>query len=390
MKDNIKSRQCFNSLCSFCLLVLLPHLLLVESNPISSMYQSNFPLSHLTMNNLTGAIYVGAENRLFQTSEDLLIVNERETGPRLDNVNCYTDYNFNSNTCTDYNSRSTSMTTQTNNQNQILAVDVQHNQLVACGTLYHGACMSLNLTNISIQIISQVWSIGSNDPYSPMIGTVAQGPTGGENVLYVATASTDAITRLYLQTQCKSGVCSLSLNSQSNPFHISSALSTSDLSALLAQNVGPIYNVTYVASFDINGYTYFFTRQPTSVYNSTSISKIVQVCQQDKSYDSYVETQILCDRSGNLVQAGTFLLPGSLWANKLGINEGEYVFYGVFSNSPSSSSVCFYPLKDIRKKFTENIECCYNGSSQFVNFYYTQGQAPQYCQLNSQQVFLIN
>lgn len=382
MKNNIKSRQCFNSLSSFCLLVLLPHSLLVESSPISSIFQSNFSLSHLTMNNLTGAIYVGGENRLFQISENLEILNERNTGPRVDNVNCYSKYNFSSNTCADYNDQNALMTTQRNNQNQILSVDVQHNQLVACGTLYHGACMSLNLTDISIQIISEVGGIGSNDPYTPMIGTVAQGPTGN-NVLYVATASNDPTSLTYIQTQCKSGVCSLSLSSQSKPFQVVSL--GADLSAPLT-DVGLKYNVTYVASFDINGYTYFFTRQPTSVSSSTSISKIIQVCQQDKSYDSYVETQILCDRSGSLVQAGTFLLPGSLWANQLGINEGEYVFYGVFSNSSSSSSVCFYPLKDIRKKFTENIECCYNGSSQFVNFYYTLGQAPQICQPNRQQI----
>lgn len=379
MKNNIKSRQCFTSLCSFCFLVLLPHSLLVESSPISSMYQSNFSLSHLTMNNLTGTIYVGGENRLFQISENLEIVNERNTGPRVDNVNCYTSYDFSSSTCTDYNNKNATMTTQ-NNQNQILSVDVQHSQLVACGTLYHGACMSLNLTDISIQIISEVWSIGSNDPYTPMIGTVAQGPTG-DNVLYVATASNDPNNFLaYLQTKCQSGVCSLSLSSQSNPFQKVSL--SAELSATLISDVGLKYNVTYVASFDINGYTYFFTRQPSSVYSSTSISKIIQVCQQDTSYDSYVETQILCDRSGSLVQAGTFLLPGSLWANKLGINEGEYVFYGVFSNLSPPSSVCFYPLKDIRKIFTENIECCYNGSSQYANLYYTQGS--QLCRRNGQ------
>lgn len=357
MKENTRIRQAFNSLCLFCFL-LLQHSSLVESNAVSMTFHSNFPLNHLAINNLTGVIYIGAVDRLFQLSEDLTVEIEYKTGPKKDNAQCYPVYNFNSGRC--YGGFEME---NTSNQNQVLEVDIRNDQLVVCGTVYHGACTIRNLSNISIEVASEVTALGSNNYQqesgrfgdNPMIGVVAPGPTG-ENFLYLATASSDKSHTNYLLTKCRSGICSLSLDRQ-NPFMFSDNL------AARLTDAGLKYKITYISGFDINGYVYFLTRQPVLKGSSSisTISKIIQICQQDNSYSSYVETQIMCGGSRDLVQSAVFSYPGLLWASEFGIGVEDRVLFGVFLNS-TSYSICFYPLHNIRKKFTENIQECYNNS----------------------------
>ena len=62
----------------------------------------------------------------------------------------------------------------------------------------------------------------------------------------------------------------------------------------------PHNKIEYVAGFSIEGFSYFFTQQPNQftqnqLPETTTLSKIVQVCQNDKSYNSYIEVPIKCE-----------------------------------------------------------------------------------------------
>lgn len=323
----------------------------------------NFPskLCNIAINPLNGDVYVGAVNRLYQLNSNLESKYENETGPQRDNPDCYSGYNYA--TCKNVQNGDLGAT-DTSNFNQILEVDLKHGQLIACGTVYHGTCERRNLSDIRAYVegngISYI-TIGSNDPNFPMIGLVAPGPSG-DDILYVGTSSTGKTATEYLSTRCRSGIYSLSTTAITgvNPFGILLLSDGQQQAAELDRSVALYYNRSYVAAFSINRYNYFLIRS----VEDRLVSKIIQVCQGDPYYDSYVETRIVCETNYNLIQAGVFVQPSSYWANDLGITASDYIFLGAFlsSSSPSSSGVCVYRLTDIRSTFTTNIQQCEKGN----------------------------
>jgi plexin A len=135
------------------------------------------------------------------------------------------------------------------------------------------------------------------------------------------------------------------------------------------------YPINYVYGFSSEGFSYFMTTQKKDTSgNSPFISKLVRVCQNDSNYYSYTEIPLECisDSTGKkfeLIQAAYLGKPGPDLANKLDITHSDDVLFTVFSvpdpigsSTPSrESALCVYSLKDIRRKFVENIEMCFQG-----------------------------
>lgn len=342
---------------------LLQVLLLSAGESVTVNFSSK--LSNIAINPLNGDIYVGAVNRLYQLDSNLDNKHEAETGPQRDNPDCYSGYNYAKCISAQDQER---IATDTNNFNQILEVDLKHNQLIACGTVYHGTCERRNLSDIGAYVEGSGTSyirVGSNDANFLMVGLVAPGPSG-DDILYVGTSSSGKTSSEYLQTNCRSGICSLSMTAitRVEPFGVLLTDSGDREAAELHQTVFLNYKPSYVAAFSIDNYSYFLTR----LMENQLVSKIVQVCQRDQYYDSYVETRIECNTSDySLIQAGVFVQPDSYWANELRITASDYIFLGAFSSSssPSSSGVCVYRLKDIRSTFTTNIQQCDSGNMDF-------------------------
>lgn len=138
--------------------------------------------------------------------------------------------------------------------------------------------------------------------------------------------------------------------------------------------------------FHAKGFSYFvtvqkkFTEQPRPF-----VTKLVRICQKDVNYYSYTEVPLVCrSQDGtdyNLAQAAYTGRPGSELAVSLGITAQDEVLYVVFAKSGDQSDIfnkagdqsalCVYALSAIHRKFTQNIQHCFNGNGvqglDFVN-----------------------
>jgi len=82
-------------------------------------------------------------------------------------------------------------------------------------------------------------------------------------------------------------------------------------------------------------------------------------------YRANVHYNIL--RAAHVVHAGTTLAKSLGLPHIAPLTDTEHVLVGLFSAQPhskvasGSSAVCVYPLRDIRRKFTETIQRCFHG-----------------------------
>lgn len=139
------------------------------------------------------------------------------------------------------------------------------------------------------------------------------------------------------------------------------------------------FPVTYAYGFGSEDFSYMITIQKSSAQSEVYISKIFRVCQNDRDFYSYVEVELRCSdpRGGggsaaggdfNIVQAARLGKPGKELAESLEIPTTEEVLYTVFAKGHDSSAqpaaqsaLCVYPMRLVRKKFTDNIQKCFSG-----------------------------
>jgi len=261
-----------------------------------------------------------------------------------------------------------------------LLVDNDHSQLVTCGTVFQGTCQSRTLYNISLNETSTIPGdnyafVASTDQSDPAVAFIASGPSNSKQ-LYVGTH--DLLTSsLYESRQYTCGVTRRRLRTlatRKEIFEIERP-NTDDLGpfARLSEEAAtsPDFLVKYVSGFSVGNYSYILSTQP-AVYPSNSstrrISKLSQVCHNDPLFDSYVEMPISCQSNGkdyNLVQAATVFHPGTRLASRLGLSVTESLLVAAFYDG-QDSTLCVYRLTDIRRRFTENIQACYNSASLLV------------------------
>uniref|UniRef100_A0A8C7H142 Plexin A2 n=1 Tax=Oncorhynchus kisutch TaxID=8019 RepID=A0A8C7H142_ONCKI len=99
--------------------------------------------NHLTVHQTTGALYIGAVNRVYKLSGNLTLMVSHDTGPEDDNKACYPPLIVQP--CSE-------PLTSTNNVNKLLLIDYSQNRLLACGSLYQGVCKLLRLDDLFILV----------------------------------------------------------------------------------------------------------------------------------------------------------------------------------------------------------------------------------------------
>ena len=257
---------------------------------------------------------------------------------------------------------------------QILVIDNEHYQLVTCGTVFQGTCQSRNLANISLNHVDVIRRntvfVASTNPSNSAVALIASGP-GNSVQLYVGTDDQPSALFLYDYRRYTCGVSRRHLTG-SYIFRISTHI-YADLGsfAVLSEAAATWSNfvVKYVAGFSVEQFGYFLTTQPAVYPPSSStpqVSKLSQVCHQDTYFQSYVEMAITCSQPGgqdySLVQAATVVQPGSRLASRLGLTNSSHLLVALFYGQ-SDSAVCVYQLSDIRSRFTDNIQACFDSSS---------------------------
>ena len=330
-----------------------------------------FKLNHMVVTEW-GRIFIGAVNRIYELDSSLNTVTEVETGPVNDSRGCLpmdTDCHY--------------TREMIDNHNKILIhYKGLKEKILTCGTAYQGACEARNLKNISrahFYYHSEHgsladYAVAANTPDASTVAFIGPGPPDlVSEVLYVATTFSgkgeDDIVKLF-----RDQVPSISTRSLGKDrFALAEVIDSfiGKLSGIfIKESVRSDYLINYVTGFSSDGYSYFLTQQFVNPSSTKTISKIVQVCQKDKFYYSYVDMPLICqsETSGkeyNFIQAARIIKASKNLQLSFGLRTAEDILVGVFTTDEGSdstdSAVCMFTMQFIRKKLLENIKLCYSG-----------------------------
>ena len=355
------------SAAPLCLSVLLCCVHNSYSVDIVADYNSDTVVNHLAVDTASGNIYAGAINRVYQLNANLTVLESDVTGPQKDNPLCS---HPDGDSCTTLSGKSVD-TRDTDNINKVLVVDRQNDHLITCGSVLQGICQVRNLRNISggqTYRGDTGYFVAANDPTSSTVAFL--GPGSSSQMLYVGASFTtdgqDSAIRVEVPAVSGRSTSGNMLKVERN------ALLGVGTFLKFTDQVRDTYIVNYITGFNVGGYSYFLTTQRQTTESQNYVSKIVQVCQNDPQFRSYVEIRLVCrsqTTTYNLVQSAVVAEPGSDLANFLAITNTENLLIATFSTSqsensdtPSSeSAVCVYKLSDIRTRMTENIQRCFGG-----------------------------
>ena len=111
---------------------------------------------------------------------------------------------------------------------------------------------------------------------------------------------------------------------------------------------------------------------------------LLQICQRDKAYDSYVEMPISCRSSvANFthVTAAALVSPGADVSRRFG--DHLLLAAAFHSHSPgvaSGSALCVFRMSDVRARAADNVRKCRSTASVEVGTqFYRPGAASHYC-----------
>ncbi|KAL4225917.1 hypothetical protein ACF0H5_013905 [Mactra antiquata] len=347
-----------------------------------------FELNHLVVSEW-GRVFVGAVNRIFELDSDLEIVSEAETGPVNDSRKCLPvqdgiECSFSKEL--------------TDNYNKILIhYRGGKEKILSCGSVYQGACEARNIKNISRAhpyYESEAgtlldYAVAANDPSSSTVAFIAPGPEEiSSEVLYVATTFNGG-TKDLVTEQFRSLVPAISTRSLGrNRFQLvakTDSIQAKFSGIYIKKHVRSEYLIKYVTGFSSDIYSYFLTQQhesPTKTGKDAKIiSKVVQVCQEDTYYYSYIDMPLSCrsnTREYNYIQAARVIKASKNLVLSFGLRSAEDILIGVFTDDPggpnSNSAICVFTMQFVRKKLLENVKKCYHGEQVSGGGYLTQKQ----------------
>lgn len=342
---------------------------------------SNHLLHMAVDKSLGGSVYIGAVNKIIQLKESNLTVETCvKTGPFGDSPQCPASG------CP--MSSSQIETSLTDNYNKILVIDLESRILIACGSIFQGACYKYKMSNVSLPSQFVPVSIAANTDQAStyaFIGPEHYNNWGSTNVLYVGTTFTKNGDYRSLVPAISSRNL-YNLNLAENHFKQSSL----DINVSYRDR----FLVKYIYGFNSSDYAYFVVVQKCShlpgMEETGYVTRLARVCIDDANYDSYTEVTLECMANEtsdsdtlvnyNLAQDLKLSSAGQDLANSLGIDLDDQVLVGSFSpsqgitNEPSTqSAICVFSMHYIESKFDENIHMCFNGTVKYRNMPYVSG-----------------
>uniref|UniRef100_A0A669QE73 Plexin-A2 n=1 Tax=Phasianus colchicus TaxID=9054 RepID=A0A669QE73_PHACC len=330
----------------------------------------DWTFNHLTVHRSTGAVYVGAINRVYKLSGNLTILVAHKTGPEEDNKSCYPPLIVQP--CTE-------VLTLTNNVNKLLIIDYSENRLLACGSLYQGVCKLLRLDDLFILVEpshKKEHYLSSVNKTGTMYGVIVRSE-GEDGKLFIGTAvdgKQDYFPTLSSRKLPRDPESSAMLDYELHSDFVSSLIKIpSDTLALISH-----FDIFYIYGFASGNFVYFLTVQPETpegVSNSASdlfyTSRIVRLCKDDPKFHSYVSLPFGCvrgDTEYRLLQAAYLSKPGDVLAKSLNITAQEDVLFAIFSKGqkqyhqpPDDSALCVFPIRAVNAQIKDRLQSCYQG-----------------------------
>eukprot|EP00118_Oscarella_pearsei_P018811 m.194997 g.194997 ORF g.194997 m.194997 type:complete len:879 (+) comp39515_c0_seq6:105-2741(+) len=320
---------------------------------------SDTTLRQAVVNPVSGDIYVGAKNAVFQFDQNLHLLNTLTTGPLEDASDCFppswkagcfgADDNKNLN----------------DNYNQLLALNAAYHRLVVCGNLEAGSCKLCSTENVSQVIHDSAYLtkqatnrsrpirdmlIVSREQASSSAGVVAP-DYQGRTSLYVATF-------MKKHSNWKPPIISVrSLEPGNELFLISKPKLTNWITTTHTYRIKD--------GFSSGQFVYFTSYQR----QQTILSRI---CTQDKQManevpNSYMEGSIQCQGSNyKFLISQAISKPNSALAAQLHIQDIDGIVAATFASSfnsaedrvGGSSALCLFTVKSLEAHFkTKQLEC---------------------------------
>ncbi|NWI27184.1 PLXA2 protein, partial [Sula dactylatra] len=346
----------------------------VSSNALFSTFHSenrDWTFNHLTVHQGTGAVYVGAINRVYKLSGNLTILVAHKTGPEEDNKSCYPPLIVQP--CSE-------ILTLTNNVNKLLIIDYSENRLLACGSLYQGVCKLLRLDDLFILVEpshKKEHYLSSVNKTGTMYGVIVRSE-GEDGKLFIGTAvdgKQDYFPTLSSRKLPRDPESSAMLDYELHSDFVSSLIKIpSDTLALVSH-----FDIFYIYGFASGNFVYFLTVQPetpegVSINSASDLfytSRIVRLCKDDPKFHSYVSLPFGCvkgDTEYRLLQAAYLSKPGDVLAKSLNITAEEDVLFAIFSKGqkqyhqpPDDSALCVFPIRTVNAQIKDRLQSCYQG-----------------------------
>ncbi|XP_041460955.1 plexin-B2-like [Lytechinus variegatus] len=303
----------------------------IYSAPLSSYLVSSFTppdadfnltFNHITINNITGDVYIGARERLYQLNSDLTLKHTVNTGSCL----FFPYYKDN-----------------TNSNRLLLVAPSPMNKLITCGGC-DGFCETRNLTNLSHDVVRHDSSgtqyvVTTSD--APVVGTVVLGAD------YQDDGVGNADERLYLFTGISDASLTFRSISKHNLFDLKNEQHVTQPLSSAPQNI-----FKYLMAYVENLY-YLMSRG-----NNQKSAYLGRLCRNslDEQFASYTEIQLQCG-SYNEIQSGHIGAAGSQLADSFSLESAADLLYAVFG-SDISSALCIYKMSDIEQSFDDAAKGC--------------------------------
>ncbi|XP_067228478.1 plexin-A2 isoform X1 [Chanodichthys erythropterus] len=355
------------------LVLILPVVCCEQSFTTFHPERREWSFNHLTVHKTTGALYIGAVNRVYKLSGNLTLLVSHDTGPEDDNKACYPPLIVQP--CTE-------PLVSTNNINKLLLIDYSQNRLLACGSLYQGVCKLLRLDDLFILVEpshKKEHYLSSVNQTGTMYGVIVPSQ-GKDGTLFIGTAvdgKQDYFPTISSRKLPRDPESSAMLDYELHTDFVSSLIKIpSDTLALVSH-----FDIYYIYGFASGNFVYFLTVQPETPENSMSssgpsndlfyTSRIVRLCKDDHKFHSYVSLPIGCVRNRveyRLLQAAYLGKPGRVLAASLNISAQDDVLFAVFSKGqkqyhhpPDDSALCVFSIRDINARIKERMQSCYQG-----------------------------
>ncbi|XP_077386645.1 plexin-A2-like [Festucalex cinctus] len=373
LHGHLKVMSRFVALGLLTLILVSPRTAAGQTANVFQSERREWSLNHLAVHQSTGALYIGAVNRIYELSANLTLLVSHATGPEYDNKACYPPLIVQP--CSE-------PLASTDNVNKLLLIDYSHNRLLACGSLYQGVCKLMRLDDLFIlgepthkkeHYLSSDTQTGTM--YGVVVPSLAQDAT-----LYIGTAvggKQDYFPTISSRKLPRDPESSAMLDYELHTDFVSSLIKIpSDTLALV-----PHFDIYYIYGFDSGHFVYFMTVQPETPENGMPsggspgdffyTSRIIRLCKGDKKFHSYVSLPVGCVHRGEeyrLLQDAYLSKAGRVLAKTLNIGPQDDVLFAVFSkgqkqyHDPSDhSALCVFTIQDINTRIKERLQSCYQG-----------------------------
>lgn len=355
----------------------------------------NARLRQLAVDDVSGNIYVGADNLLCQLNADLDLMYNVDLGPIDDNHACIPKTSkINAGYCLN----PVAQLSPTDNVVKILVIDQQQTALIVCGNVYQGSCQMRNLQNIE-ELINFPTSPGhwvvANKGDNASFGFIAAGPSG-TNVLYVGASFAEAESALVILPSI--AIRRIDKNNSEHLFKLYKD-TVSENKRTLQRSRSRTAHVIFNGGFASGSYRYFSTVKPMTPGSPLYKSRLTRICQMDegdyrnKKLISYMEAPLECKKDGvnyPLLQAIAIGHAGSELATSLKIVSYSDIVVGLFSQAKEStekpagnSAVCIYTIKEIELAFENKTRDCWAGNGYSGLSFDGQNNRPK-CNVQSQ------